>query len=330
MGLSIKGISMCVPEQTISNDDFSKFIETSDEWITTRTGIKNRHITDGTPVYVYGSQAAQQALENAHMSADDIDYVIATTVTGDFSSPSLSALVAHELGIVSAPCTDLNSACAGFVYALDMAHKYLQDDNYKNILIVSAEALSRITDFTDRSTCVLFGDGAGACVVSKSDKPYASYLGSKPDGCTKIMAKATPFNSPFANQEVIDSFNEKYSFIPSTNLVMDGKEVYKFATTIMPDAVRVATDRAGLELSDLDLVIPHQANIRIVQTAAKNMDLPMDKFFTNLDKYGNTSSASIPMCLAEAINGNLIKEGDTISIVGFGAGLVYAAATFTL
>ncbi len=330
MGISIKGIAMSVPDQVVKNEDFTKFVETSDEWITTRTGIKTRHISNGTPAYVYGTNAAREAIANAGLTPQDIDYVIATTISGDFSSPSLANLVANELGIISAPCVDLNAACAGFVYAVDMAHKYLQDPSYNNILIVSAELLSRITDFTDRSTCVLFGDGAGACVVGRSDKLYGSVIAARPQGCTSIMARSTQMSHPFVDQAVVEAFNQQYSHIPSTNLVMDGKEVYKYATVIMPEVVTEATKRAGISIEDLDLIVPHQANVRIVQTAAKNLSLPMSKFYVNLDRFGNTSSASIPICLAEAINGGIIKEGNTISIVGFGAGLVHAAITFTL
>ena len=327
--INILGTGVYLPEFTVSNDDFAKIVDTSDEWITTRTGIKKRRVATKETTCEMGLGAAKNAMKDAGVSPLDIDLILFTSVTPDYYSPSASCVVQGLLGAENAMCIDLNCACAGFVYALDMARRYISCGDVKTVLIVSAESLSKLTDYTDRSTCVLFGDGAASCVVTGKDGLFAPCLKADGSGAGAIVARAlAPAVTPFSEQQIkavdFDGFteaNERY-------LYMDGKEVYKFATRVMPSAVKEACEKAGIEPEDLDLIIPHQANIRIIQTAAKNLGLPMDKFFVNVDAYGNTSSASVPIALHEAFEEGKIKKGDKICLVGFGAGLVAGAVVF--
>lgn len=325
MGVSIIGTGMYVPDNVVTNDDFTKIVDTSDEWITTRTGIKNRHIGTEVSTCQMGVNAANEAIKNASISVEDIDMVIVSTVTGDYLTPSTACVIANKLGAVSATCMDLNAACAGFVYAVDVARRYLLDDEYKNILIVSTEMISKITDYTDRSTCVLFGDGAGACVVNKSDKIFSCHLGGDASGAGKLFARGFLPDNPFMDkryERTADGFIESQGHA----LYMDGREVYKFSTRAMPNAVLKACEKANISPDELDMIIPHQANRRIVETAAKNLKIPMDKFFMNIKNYGNMSSACIPIGIHQSVKAGTIKPGDKICIVGFGAGLVYGAA----
>lgn len=327
MGIKIIGTGMCVPTTVVNNMDFTKIVDTNDEWITSRTGIKQRHIATDITTFKMGANAASEAIAEAGIDVSTIDMIIASTVTNDYITPSMACLIGNVIGAFNAVPIDINCACAGFVYALDMARRYLLDDEYKTVLVVSSEMLSKITDYTDRSTCVLFGDGAAACILQASDKLFACTLGSDCSGVGKLFGRGLPMQNPFMKTP-FDPLGD--GFTPSNGhaLYMDGREVYKFATKIMPHAVSEACKKAGITPEDLTLIIPHQANIRIVETAAKNLKLPIERFFINVEKYGNTSSASIPICLYEATKGNRMKRGDKICVVGFGGGLVYAAAVF--
>ncbi len=318
---------MYVPPFIVSNDEFTKIVETSDEWITTRTGIRQRHFSDGILTWQMGVHAARDAVSDAGIDAADIDMIIFTSVTPDYFSPSASCLVQRELGAVRACCFDINCACAGFVHALDMAHRYLSTSDMKNVLIVSGESLSKITNFEDRSTCVLFGDAAAACVVQRCEGVYACHLGADGAGADKIFARALQTHNPFCNDVDAQSL-DGWSGATGHGLHMDGREVYKFATRVMPEAVEKCAEMLGISVDDIDVFVPHQANIRIVETAAARLKVPMDKFFVNIDKYGNTSSASIPICLHEMSQSGRVKRGDKVAIVGFGAGLIYGAAIF--
>lgn len=327
-GVKILGVGKCAPDTVATNDDFSKIVETNDEWITTRTGIKKRHISNGEPTWYLGSVAAKKALENAGISPADIGLIIVTTLTNDYLTPSASCLIQRELGAIGSMTIDVNCACSGFVYGFDMAKRYLQtDDNLKYALVVSAEELSKITDYTDRATCVLFGDGAAAVVLEKrEDTIYSSYLGANGDGAKYLLAKSYESHTPFTNGE-----NTVESGMPERDnhyLFQDGREVYKFATKILPLACEKTCEALAIAPSDLDLIIPHQANKRIIETAAKNLSLPLDKFFLNLEEYGNTSSASVPLALCDAVTSGALKRGDKICIVGFGAGLTYGSVIF--
>ena len=326
-GISIKGTGMCIPEMIATNEDYAKFVETSDEWITTRTGIKTRHISDGSPAYLMSVKSAQQAIQNAGITAADIDLILHTSVTPDYVSPSMSCIVQGKIGAVNAACIDLNCACAAFVYALDMARRYLATGDVKHVLIVASELLSKITDYEDRSTCVLFGDGSAACVVTAGDGMFSSYLGADGTGAHSIFARNFPVDNVFSETKNLADF-DGFGEWKEKKLYMDGREVYKFATHAMASAIEKAAQKAGISVDEIDHVAAHQANIRIIETAANRLGIPMEKFYTNIEKYGNTSSASIPICLHEMEEKKIMKKGDKICIVGFGAGLIYGAAIF--
>lgn len=324
MGINIVSTGKYLPKRVVTNDDLAGFVDTNDEWIKTRTGISERRVATAEHTYDMAYAAAKQALDASGLSPNDIDIVIASTITNDFATPSLACMVANMLEIDSNPfCMDVSGACAGFVYALDTARRFLDDDR-KYALVISSEMLSKITDYQDRATCILFGDGAGACIISKAGKLYATFQGSDPSGVSKLFARSSPPANPFREKEY-DRLSDGFVFTNGPAVYQDGKEVYKFATKIMPRAVRAACEKAGLEPTDLALVIPHQANLRILETAAKNLGIPMEKIFSNIHKYGNSSSACIPICLTEAIAEGKLKRGDKFCIVGFGAGLVYGA-----
>lgn len=327
-GVKIIGVGKYVPELIVTNEMMSEIVETNDEWITTRTGIKSRHITNGEPTYHLGAMAAKEAIEDSGINPKDIGLIIVTTITNDFSTPSAACLIQREIGAVGSMAIDINCACAGFVYAYDMAKRYLQtDQSLKYALVVSAEELSKITDYTDRSTCVLFGDGAAAVVLELAEnKMFSSYLGADGTGAEFLLARSYNSETPFTTNH--DRFDDKMPDGNSHFLYQNGKEVYKFATKTLPSAVKTACEKIGLSPEDLDIIIPHQANVRIIETAAKNLNLSMDKFYLNLDKHGNTSSASIPLALYDAVKEGKLKRGDKACIVGFGAGLTYGGVVF--
>ncbi len=327
-GVKILGVGKCAPETVATNEDFSKIVETNDEWITTRTGIKKRHISNGEPTWYLGAEAAKNAVADAGVSPDDIGLIIVTTITNDYSTPSVSCIVQRELGAKNAMTIDVNCACSGFVYGFDMAKRYLQtDENLKYTLVISAEELSKITDYTDRATCVLFGDGAAAVVLEKKeDTVYSSFLGADGNGAKFLLAKSYDSHTPFSNGEVVieDDMPKRDNHC----LYQDGREVYKFATKILPFACEKTCENLGITPDDIDCIIPHQANKRIIETAAKNLSLPLEKFFLNLEEYGNTSSASVPLALCDAVHSGAVKRGDKICIVGFGAGLTFGSVIF--
>lgn len=330
MGIQIQGSGRYLPTTVATNQDFMKFLDTDDEWITSRTGIKERHIATTELTFQMGAAASKKAIEAAGLTVDDIDMVIATTVTADCTTPSLACLVAMELGIEEKICFDINVACSAYVYALDMADRYLKtDDNIHHILIVSAEMLSRIADYTDRSTCVLFGDGAGATVVTRSAAPLHSYLKSTPSGADRLFTKAVTPDTPF-HQGALDWHNERMTQGKDLYFDQAGSDVYRFATTAMPKAVKKVCEQAGISPEELAYIIPHQANIRIIQTAIKRLKVSEDKFYVNIERFGNMSSACIPVAIDEMIENGLLHTGDRICVVGFGAGLTYGAAIFTV
>lgn len=327
-GINILGTGSYVPELTIDNAAMSKIVDTNDEWITTRTGIKQRSISNGEPVWYMGAQAAKKAVEAAGINPLDIGMIIDTTVTSDYTTPAVSCMIQRELGAVNSFVFDVNAACSGFVYGIDIAKRFLQtDESMKYAVIVSNEALSKITDYTDRATCVLFGDGAAAVVIERSEKMYTSYLGTDGTGAKYLFARTVPSDNPFMTGEKRD-YCENFPPDNGPYIVQDGKEVYKFATKALPTAALSAAEKISLDIHDIDYFVPHQANIRIIETAAKNLGVSMDKFITNLDMHGNTSSASIPTAFDEAVRDGRIKRGDKICFVGFGAGLTLGAVIF--
>lgn len=321
MGINILGMGSYVPEQKLTNDDFTRFVETNDEWIRTRTGIVERRMAGWEPTWYMGKEAAAKAIVKAGIDPAEIGLIISTSVTPDFLTPSMASIIQHKIGAVSAAAFDLNAACSGFVYALDTARRFLEtDDSLKYVVVVANEALSRFTDFEDRSTCVLFGDGAAAAVVEKSDKLYSSYLASEGSGANLLFAKSLNVAPEIA---VESDFDDGFPEMPLNKLYQNGKEVYKFAVNALPTAFGRAAEKAGVTKDDIDFFVPHQANVRIIETAAKKLGVTMDKFVVTLDHFGNTSSSSIPLALDEAIEKGIITKGMKIALIGFGAGLTY-------
>lgn len=321
MGISILGMGRYVPEQRLTNDDFTRFVETNDEWISTRTGIKERPMAGWEPTWYMGKQASLRAIEAAGKDPADIGLVISCTATSDFHTPSMASVIQHEVGAVNAAAFDMNAACSGFVYAVDVARRFLEtDDSLKYVLVVANEALSRFIDFTDRSSCILFGDGAAAAVIEKSGKLYSSALCSDGSGAGLLCARSMQV-APEVAQE--SDFEDPFPQMPLHKLYQNGKEVYKFAVQALPKSFELAAEKINITKDEIDWFVPHQANIRIIETAAKKLGAPMEKFIVTLDHYGNTSSASIPLALCESIEKGIIKRGQKLALIGFGAGLTY-------
>ena len=323
MGVNILAMGSYVPEQKLKNDDFTRFIETNDEWIRTRTGIVERPMAGWEPTWYMGARAAEAAVKRAGIDVKDIGLIISCTATSDFHTPSMASVIQNEIGAANAGAFDLNAACTGFVYALDTARRFAEtDDSMKYVLVVANESLSRFLDFSDRGSCILFGDGAAAAVIEKSDKLFSSALGSDGSGAKLLCARALSV-APEVKTDAPADFTDSFPEMPLHKLFQNGKEVYKFATGALPKSFMLAAEKAGVTTDDIDWFIPHQANVRIIETAAKKLGVPMDKFIITLDHFGNTSSASIPLALNEGIEKGLIKRGQKLALIGFGAGLTY-------
>lgn len=313
--LKLTGFGKAFPDRIVSNDDLSKLVDTNDEWIIQRTGIKERRMGDSGASEL-ATQAAKMALDHANLTPEDIDLIICSTVSPDFITPSVACMVQKKLGISDRPvmAMDLNAACTGFIFSLKTAAALLAGF-HKRALVIGTETLSRVLNFSDRSTCILFGDGAGAVVLENTptDKEMYFYTNCKGE-------------ESFLNIKGFESNPElKTKEIKTGCVEMHGNEVFKFALRANEDAVSHVLEESGYRINDIDLIIPHQANFRIIEAMAKRMHLPLDKFFINLDKYGNTSSASIGSALCEANEAGLIKEGDKLLLVGFGGGLTWGA-----
>jgi len=311
---------MCVPDRVLTNADLEKMVDTSDEWITTRTGIRERRIADeNTATSDLAISAAAAAMKDAGVQAKDIDLVIVGTVTPDMSFPATACFVQAELGLWDAATFDLSAGCSGFVYGLDMAANVVATGAYDRVLVIGADCLSKITDFTDRSTCVLFGDGAGAAIVEPVAEGFGflgSTLGSDGSGTDKLYMKAGGSRCPASESTVKN--REHY-------IRMAGNEVFKFAVNIMAEASRRVLSKAGMSADDVNWFIPHQANTRIIDAACRKLGIPAERVFVNVDRYGNTSAASIAIALAELRQQEDIRRGDNLLLVGFGAGLTWAA-----
>lgn len=312
---------MAVPEQVLDNDDLAALVDTSDEWIRQRTGVLERRIAGmAETTLTLSLRAAQAALEVADLDPIRLDLIIVATVTPDHAFPSTACLLQDALGAGKAAAFDLSAGCSGFVYGLSIGADLVEAGSYENVLVVGAETLSSITDWTDRGTCVLFGDGAGAVVLQASASPggiLSSVLGADGSGGDLLILPAGGSAQPASAQSV----EERQHYIH-----MQGRQVFRFATRIMPEASRQVLDQAGLSVDDVTLFVPHQANDRILQMAARGLGVPETRMFSNLAQYGNTSSASIPIALCEAIQQGLIQNDDLVVCVGFGAGLTWAAA----
>lgn len=328
MGIHILGTGSYTPAFQVTNADMAKIVETNDEWIRTRTGIQSRHIADGEPTWYMGAQAASHAIEMAGIDPKDIGLIIDTTITPDFSTPSVSCLVQREIGAVQAACFDLNAACSGFVYGMETAHCFLKTNReMKYALVVANENLTRITNYSDRSSCILFGDGAAAAIVEyQEDRLYSSYLSADGTGAKFLYARTATPDNPFCKRKAeYDDGIEPGPEGWEHTMRQDGREVYKFAIKAMANSAQKAAEKIGFDLQQLDKIVPHQANIRIIETAMKSLKMPMEKVVVNIDQHGNTSSASIPIALDEAVRSGKIQRGDKICLIGFGAGLTTAA-----
>ncbi len=317
---AIRGWGMYTPERVMSNDEMATFVDTSDEWIRTRTGIAQRHIlADDETTSSLATHAARQALAQADLPADQLDLIIVATCTPDYLLPSTACLVQEALGAKNAAAFDLGAVCSGFMYALVTASQFVQTGNYRNVLVVGAESLSRFLNFKDRTTCVLFGDGAGAVVLQANEAPagvLSFVLNAQGSGADLIKIPAGGSAAPGMRGSLAE---EEYY------IHMSGGEVYQFAVRTMSEDSANAVRKAGLALDDIDLIIPHQANIRIIEAVSRRLDFPMDKFFVNIDRMGNTSAASIPMALCEAVAAGRIRPGANVVFVGFGSGLTSGA-----
>ncbi len=319
----ITGWGMSVPEKILTNADLEKMVDTSDEWIVSRSGIRERHIAgEGETTSALSVKAARAAMEKAGIIAADIDLILVATSSPDYLLPPVSSMIQHQLGAHCGAFT-LVAGCTGFVYGLVTAQQYIASGAYKTILVIGAEIISKFVDWTDRNTCVLFGDGAGAVIVQASTEKtgvLAFELGSDGAGAEHLMMNLGVANPP--TQAVIDN-RDHY-------IRMNGREVFKFATRTLARSVAEVIGRSGLTTDEIDLLIPHQANERIIEVAAKQLGMPMERVFVNIAKYGNTSAASIPIALCEAMDEGRCKDGDTLVMVGFGAGLTWASAVVQL
>lgn len=312
MSIRILGTGFYVPERIVTNDELSQYVETNDEWIVQRVGVHERHVSENETAVDFAVKASENAIKSSGISVDEIDMIIAATISSDDICPTLAGAVGQRIG-AHCPAFDVNSACSGFLFALDTAVSYMTRGGIRNILVIGSERLSRLLDWTDRSTCVIFGDGAGACVVSQGDGYLSSRLFTQ-GGSDVIEIPADCGASPFLKGEKRSPF-----------IFMAGQETFKFAVNRIVEDVKYVADKAGISLDEIDHVVPHQANIRIIDFASKRLGIPKEKFFVNIDKYGNTSSASVPIALAELNRSGRLKRGDIVAMVAFGGGLSSAA-----
>ncbi len=315
------GTGSYVPEKVLTNDDLKQFVETSDEWISSRTGIKERHIVVDEDTTDLGYEASLKAIEDANIKKEDIDLLIVATVTPDNAFPGVSNLLQARLGLNEIMSFDVNAACSGFVYALNIADKMIKSGAYKTALVVGAETLTRLTDWRDRNTCVLFGDAAGAVVVQASEENGIKDVicGSKGDVDSHLICNNVDIKDPAVN-----------AVSEQDHIHMNGREVFKFATRILPKTVKDLLERNNIGLDDLNCIVAHQANERIIDKAARDLGYSMDNMFVNISKYGNTSAASVPLAIDEAIKSGYLKKGDTFITVAFGGGLTWGGALIEL
>jgi 3-oxoacyl-[acyl-carrier-protein] synthase-3 len=319
MGAELRSIGAYIPERRMSNDELAKIVDTSDEWIRSHTGIGFRHIAaDGDAASDLGVRAATQALERAQIDADQIDMILCATASGDHVGfPSTACLIQDQLGARNAGAMDLIVGCTGFVYGLETAKGLIASGSAKHVILVGSEVLTRIMDWTDRNTCVLFGDGAGAAVVSQSDNGNGildSFLRSDGSRAMALARKTGGTRTPFRPGETPEA---------DTFIQMEGRAVYNFAVQVIVDTIQTLLERNKITIDDLKFIVPHQANVRIIEAAAKRAKIPMEKFYLNIEEYANTSAATIPIALNELYEKQQLERGDLFMTVGFGAGLTF-------
>lgn len=314
------GTGYYLPEKVLTNADLEKIVETSDEWITERTGIKERRLAeDDVPMSTLAQKAAERALENAGVKAEELDLIIVATLTSDRIIPSTACMLQTRLGATHAAAFDLSAACSGFVYAAMTASQFIKTGVYKKALVVGAETLSKYINWEDRNTCVLFGDGAGAAVLGQVEEGYGILsfdLGSDGSGGDAIQIPSSGSLMPVSKESIDKRLNLIH---------MDGRETFKFAVKAMGRTVETSLKKIDMPKEQIDWLVPHQANIRIIQSAAKRLSMPMEKVVVNIHKYGNMSAACIPIALAEAAAEKRFKKGDIVALSGFGAGLTWAS-----
>lgn len=307
-----------IPETIITNEKLSQIVDTSDEWITSRTGISKRCILKEGNTSSMATNVAKSLIEKANINVEDINIIIVATISPDYLTPSTACIVQGEVGAINAVAFDINAACSGFVYALSIADKFLKAGVYKNAIVIGAEVLSKITDWTDRGTCVLFGDGAGGVLLQGSEQEnciIAEDLNADGKSFNAITGGKVPLSNPFTK------LKDEQDFF----LKMNGREVFNFATKTVPKSIKSVLAKANATLDEIKYIVPHQANSRIVEVVAKKLGLSMEKFYLNLQNFGNTSAASIPIALAEMIDKKLLKKGDKIILTGFGGGLTWGS-----
>ena len=316
----ILGVGSYGPDQVVDNNKLSETVDTSDDWIRTRTGIlERRYASPNQTTSDLALEAAQQAIKNAGVLPEEIDLVLVATITPDMAFPSTACILQHKLGLNKIACFDLEAACSGFLYALDVADAMISSGRYRKALVIGAEKMSSIMDWEDRTTCVLFGDGAGAAILSKEGtgpELLGFYCGA--DGSNPSLLCQPAGGSAFP--ATTETVNDRKHF-----LKMNGREIFKSAVRVMESSCRELLSKHSLTLGDIDHIIPHQANMRIVESLSQRLEVPLDKFFCNLDRFGNTSAASIPLALSEAISTNKIKPNQLCLLVAFGAGLTWSS-----
>lgn len=316
MTIRIMGTGSYLPENIVTNDDLAKIMDTSDEWIASRTGIRARHLVKEETTAQMSAEAAKKALDEAGMKAEDLDLIIVGTLSGDYVTPSTACEVQAILGAEKAVAFDINAACSGFMFAMNTAYAYIHSGIYQNALVIGAETLSKLMDWNDRSTCVLFGDGAGAAVV-RADKTGLVHFTQGADGSKGMVlsCRGRMNNNPLVKNSVKPDY-----------VSMDGQEVYKFAVSTVPVSIQKVLEEAGLEVTDIKYFLLHQANIRIIQSVAKRLKADMNKFPTTLEHCGNISAGSVPILLDEVNKKGMLQRGDKLVMAGFGAGLTWSAA----
>lgn len=317
------GFGLYTPKNLVENEKLQEFLETSDEWIRTRTGIERRYISLDENTSDLAVEASKKALSQAGLSAEDIDLIIVATVTPDNFTPSTACIVQDKLGAENAWAFDINAACTGFIYALKLGRSLIRSGEANNALIIGAETLSKALNWEDRGSCVLFGDGAGATVLTSTEEDCGiKCVNVKSDGSKgdSLVIQGLPLNSPFKDGKEV---SENY-------INMNGREIFKFATKVMEESIVEILEKENIKIEDIAAIIPHQANLRIIDYVVKRLGIPREKFITNLQNYGNTSGASIPIALCESIDEGNLKKGDNIIMVGFGGGLTWGAALIKL